>query len=129
MSHSFVRPQNHTQVDVDCIAVTKAGGLFGMDVEGSNEDLDVEQGKFEGFEGMDAEVPAEPRQKSAEAHDARVTPSFIAKHDATHCPYCSRCAVCVADSAKEDRIQGARSAARRWGCQRSRRIMIFWKTI
>ena len=68
-------------------SLPRAGGFFGMDVG-------VELGEHEG---------------SAQAHKAKVKPSpekptkeEVDSHDATHCPYRSRCAVCVAASATED---------------------------
>ena len=80
-----------------------------MDVEGGTADLEMEQDEFEGFEGLDAENPAEAQEDSAEAHDARIKPSpvlptaeEVAKHDTTHCPFRSWCTTCVAASAKED---------------------------
>ena len=50
MRRQFVRPQIHTQVEGDCAPATRVGGLYGMDVEGGNEDLEMEQSEFEGFE-------------------------------------------------------------------------------
>ena len=109
MRRQFVRPQIHTQVEGDCAPATRVGGLYGMDVEGGNEDLEMEQSEFEGFEGLDTEVPAEAQEDSTEAHDARIKPSpvmptaeEVAKHDATHCPFRSWCTTCVAASARED---------------------------
>ena len=84
----FVSPyQDAVQRDGGLITTTEVGGLFGMDV---GEEL----GEHE---------------DSAEAHEARIKPSpekptkeEVARHDATHCPYRSWCAVCVAASARED---------------------------
>ena len=84
----FVSPyQDAVQKDGGLITTTEVGGLFGMDV---GEEL----GEHE---------------DSAEAHEARIKPSpekptkeEVARHDATHCPYRSWCAVCVAASARED---------------------------
>ena len=51
-SHSFVRPAYTTQVDGDFVAAAKAGGLYGVDVEEGNKNLDLEQGEFKGLEGV-----------------------------------------------------------------------------
>ena len=82
-----------------------------MDVEGGSEDVDLEQTELGDIGRMDVDVPAE--MPSAEAHNARVknsperpTAEEVERHDATHCPYRSWCAVwcavCVAASTKED---------------------------
>ena len=78
-----------------------------MDVEGGSESMDLERTELGGIEELDVDVPAE--MPSAEAHDAsfknspkRPTGEEVERHDATHCPYRSWCAACVAASAKED---------------------------
>ena len=84
-----------------------AGELYGMDVEGGSKNMDLEKDVFGDIEGEDGDVPAE--MPSAEAHNARVkssparpTADEVERHDATHYPYRSWRAVCVAASAKED---------------------------
>ena len=78
-----------------------------MDVEGGSENVELEHTDLGDIGRMDADVPAE--MPSAEAHNARVknsperpTAEEVERPDATHCPYRSWCAVCVAASAKED---------------------------
>ena len=58
---------------------------------------------------MDVGMELGEHEGSAEAHEAKIKPSpekptkeEVASHDATHCPYRSWCAVCVAASARED---------------------------
>ena len=66
-SRQLVRPQTQTQGEGDCAPATRVGGLYGMDLEGGNEDLEMEQDEFEGFEGLDAGSPAKAQEDSAEA--------------------------------------------------------------
>ena len=133
MRRQFVRPQIHTQVEGDCAPATRVGGLYGMDVEGGNEDLEMEQSEFEGFEGLDAENPSEAQEDSTEAHDARIKPSpvmptaeEVAKHDATHCPFRSWCTTCVAAVQRRILIRDVKSAPLRWVCQWYKWIMTSW---
>ena len=117
MNPPFVRPQNTFHNNGNFVAAMKAGGLYGMDVEGGSENMDLEQTELGGIEELDVDVPAEI--SCAEAHDARVkssperpTADEVERHDATHCPYRSWCSVCVAASAKE--VSHPRKKIRRW---------------
>ena len=107
MNSPFVRPQDTSHNNGNFVTATKAGGLYGMDVEGDSEHTDPEPTELGDIGRLDADVPIE--MPSAEAHNVRVkssperpTPEEVERHDATHCPYRSWCTVCVAASAKED---------------------------
>ena len=130
MRRQIVRPQIHTRVEGDC-----APGLYGMDEKGGNEDLEMGQSELEGFEGLDAENPAEAQEDSAEAHDARIKPSpvlptaeEVARHDATHCPFRSWCTTCVAVSAKEDPHPRGKKCSTVMGFQWCKWILTSWRS-
>ena len=87
--------------DGNCVRALGTGGLYGRDVEQTDEDLDPEP--------EESKDHADPASHSAEARDARVKNALtrpsadaVAKHDATHVPYRSWCPICMAASARQD---------------------------
>lgn len=103
-----------------------------MDLEGGNEDLEMEQDEFEGFESLDAGNPAEAQEDSAEAHDARIKPSPVlptAEEVAKHIVL-SGAGVRHASPPVQRKIliREERSALLRWACQWCKWIMISWRS-
>ena len=66
MNSPFVRPQDTSHSNGNFVTATKAGGLYGLDVEGGSEHTDPEQTELGDIGRLDADVPIE--MPSAEAH-------------------------------------------------------------
>ena len=135
MRRQIVRPQTYTQVEGDCAPATRVGGLYGMDLEGGNEDLEMEQDEFEGFEGLDAGNPAEAQEslprlmtpgssRPLYCRQPRKSPSTTPR------TVLSGAGVRHASPPAQRKIltREERNALLRWACQWCKWIMISWRS-